>query len=180
MRKFVVGVVVIGTLAFAGGAYAGGRWVITNINQIKPSVRHQLKGNQGPQGGTGAQGPQGPAGPAGGPGKEDTVISETLTLQPGQSSYDVDPNNFEANCPSGEYVIGTGFDGGIGQVDDVLSYTFFVGGFFYNDSSIAYQVHLQAICAPVSYGMTASIVRRTTSEATYQAELHSEQATVKR
>lgn len=174
MRKTVFVLGVLGALLLAAGAGAASRWIITSTHQIKPSVLRQLRGAQGPTG------PTGPAGAAGGPGKEDTVISETLTLQPGQSSYDVDPNNFQANCPSGEVVIGTGFNAGIGQADDVLSYTFFVGGFFYNNSSIAYQVHLQAICAPVSYGMMASIAHRATSETTYHADLQREQAMITR
>ena len=47
MRKVAVAAAVIGALAAAGGAGAAGRWVITNINQIKPTVRHQLRGNTG-------------------------------------------------------------------------------------------------------------------------------------
>jgi len=38
-------VAILASLAFAGGAIASGRWVITNLNQIKPNVRHQLRGN---------------------------------------------------------------------------------------------------------------------------------------
>ena len=45
MRKVVVVVAILASLAFAGGAIASGRWVITNLNQIKPNVRHQLRGN---------------------------------------------------------------------------------------------------------------------------------------
>jgi hypothetical protein len=71
MRKYSFVTVVaatVGVLLVAGGALAAGHFIITNVHQIKPSVRAQLKGNQGPRGftgakgATGAQGLQGPQG----------------------------------------------------------------------------------------------------------------------
>ena len=59
MLRLTAGAAVVAVLAFAGGATAAGRWVISSINQIKPSVRHQLEGNPGPQGPQGLQGPAG-------------------------------------------------------------------------------------------------------------------------
>ena len=80
MRKYSFVTVVaatVGVLLVAGGAAAAGHFIITNVHQIKPSVRAELKGAQGPRGLTGAkgatgaqglqglQGPQGVAGAAG-------------------------------------------------------------------------------------------------------------------
>ena len=71
-RSVVVPAVVVFAL-LGGGAAAATGYIITNINQIKPSVRAQLRGMQGPrgftgprglQGQTGAQGQQGAAGSA--------------------------------------------------------------------------------------------------------------------
>ena len=61
----------VGVLLVAGEAAAAGHFIITNVHQIKPSVRAQLKGNQGPRGFTGSDGcdrcarPARPAGPPG-------------------------------------------------------------------------------------------------------------------
>ena len=85
MRKFSFVTVVaatLGVLLVAGGALAAGHFIITNVNQIKPSVRAQLKGNKGPRGlrgakgatgATGAQGLQGPQGVSGAAGSARAV-----------------------------------------------------------------------------------------------------------
>lgn len=149
VRKLAVAVAVLGALAFAAGAGAAGRWVVSNINQIKPSVRHQLRGNTGPQG---SQGPQGPAGGSG-VGQTQLIGSPMVTLQPGQNTYDVDPSGFQANCPSGYTATGTGFDGeGVASIEYLESYGFFVGGFLVNNSSVAATVQIFAVCASGSSG----------------------------
>jgi hypothetical protein len=128
--------------------------MITNINQIKPSVRHQLRGNTGPMGPAGANGANGANGVV---PQIVTVESEQLTLQPGQTSYDVDPINFQANCPAGYSVLGTGFDGPFDAVGGfVKAYGTFVGGFFENDSLIPLQAQVQAICGQVPGGSIGS------------------------
>ena len=97
----------------------------------------QLKGNAGPQG------PQGARGPA---GFSDVVIVESEhTLTPGDNTQS---GEGRADCPSGYEVVGTGFNASVGGVAFVLSYQFFVGSFFYNDTSITYDVMVQAICSP--------------------------------
>jgi hypothetical protein len=155
VRKLAVAVAVVGALALAAGAGAAGRWVVSNINQIKPSVRHQLRGNTGPPGSQGPQGPQGAPGPAGGSGVGQTQLigSPKVTLQPGQNTYGVDPSGFQANCPSGYTATGTGFDGeGVASIEYLESYGFFVGGFLVNNSSVAATVQIFAVCAPGSSG----------------------------
>lgn len=111
---------------------------------------------QGPQG---APGQTGPAGPPGTSGLSDvrTVLSTTLTVPPGGSTFDVQPS-WTANCPSGYTVIGTGFSANFGDMWRVESYGTFVGGFGTNYASISGDFELQAICAKVSAGASAASV----------------------
>ena len=112
MRKVVVAAAVVGALAVTGGAAAANGWVISNIHQIKPSVRAQLKGNrgrqgpQGPQGPQGAQGSQGPQGIAGAAGSARAVatINADGTQDVGVTSRGVTGVAHTAN--SGIYCIG--------------------------------------------------------------------------
>ena len=144
-------------LAVAGTAVASG-YLITSTRQIKPSVRKALKGNRGPRGFSGADGVPGTAGAAGSPGilSLTTVDSPTVTIPPGDSSYDVDPNSLEAQCPAGSTVVGTGFNGGIGNVDFVKKFGTLVGGFVHNDTSITIQASVQAICAQLPPGVAGT------------------------
>ena len=61
---------IVAALVVTGGVAAASGYLITNIQQIKPSVRTALKGRQGPRGFTG---PQGTPGPAGAPGADGTT-----------------------------------------------------------------------------------------------------------
>jgi hypothetical protein len=170
MRKYSVPAIVaatVGVLLVVGGAAAATHYIITSTHQIKPSVLRQLRGHQGPRGFTGPQGAQGPAGVV---PQVKNVDSETLTLQPGQDTFQVDPNNFQANCPAGYTVIGTGFNAGVGNADFVQSFGFFVGGFIHNDTSIPIHVHLQAICGVMPGGAVATSMRPS-ARATYRTML---------
>jgi hypothetical protein len=173
-RKYLVGAIaVVALLIAAGTAGAASRWVISNINQIKPGVRQQLRGNAGPRG------PQGPAGAAGVVPQIVTVESEQLTIQPGQDSFEVDPNNFQATCPAGYVVLGTGFNGPFNVVGGfVKSYGTLVGGFFENDSLIPLTAQVQAICGQAPGGETGSLRHHSTgsAETAYHAALRASQA----
>lgn len=188
MRKSAILLAVVGVLVFAAGAGAASRWVITSTKQIKPSVLRQLKGAKGAKGARGATGPKGPAGPAGASGAAGvvpaivTVDSATLTLQPGQSSYDVDPTGWLAQCPSGYSVLGTGYlAAAFDEVAFVINYGSFVGGFIYDNGSIASQVHVQATCGQVPGGSSGAHVRHMSGggadpHALYAADLKREAA----
>ncbi len=60
-----------------------------------------------------------------------------------------------AYCPAGKTVIGTGFYNSISTPAFVLAYGTFVGGFFFNNTSIANSVYVQALCASDATGLSA-------------------------
>jgi hypothetical protein len=133
------------------------------------------RGPRGSRGPRGNRGPRGFTGATGSVGQITTVISPKETLNPGQSTYDVDPSGFQANCPSGDTVVGTGFDAaGVGTVGFVESFGTFVGGFISDQSSIPISgVLIQAMCANAPQGATASsaATSRPVEEARYRAML---------
>jgi hypothetical protein len=125
----------IAILVIAGGAAAATRFVITNINQIKPSVRAQLRGSRGPRGPVGF-------------GQVTDVLGRSFTLQPGQSNVNISD---DVNCPTGAVVVGTGLnDGGVLTVGFVESFHTFVDGFVTDNTAIAASYNWQAICAQSS------------------------------
>ena len=153
---------------------------ITGVAAAAPSGKAQQAhaaalGPRGPRGPRGFTGPAGPQGPAGDIPRIKLVESPHETLNPGQNTYDVDPNNFQASCPSGYTVIGTGFNTGIGNADSVINYGgFFVGGFIHNGTSIQISdVYVQATCGVVPGGTAAASAgsSRTVEEAKYSADL---------
>ncbi len=111
------------------------------------------------------------------------VQSPSETLNPGQTTFDVDPNGFKATCPAGYTVIGTGFNGSIGNTDFVINFGgFFVGGFVYNSTSIQISgVYLQAMCAAVPQGATAASAgtSRAAMQAKYRKQLKKLERTAK-
>src|SRR5689334_5178382 len=64
--------VAIGVIVGGGGAFAASRYLITSANQIKPSVRAQLRGNRGARGPRGPRGLPGVQGQQGLQGKQGT------------------------------------------------------------------------------------------------------------
>lgn len=77
----------------AGTGFAASHYLITSVHQIKPSVRHALRGKQGPQGAQGVIGPQ----------QVTYVQSAVVSIAP-NSALDV-----TALCPSGSKAIGGGW-----------------------------------------------------------------------
>lgn len=154
--SLVVSVVAL-VLALAGTAVAGG-YIITSTKQIKPSVRKALKGKRGPRGYSGGDGPQGAPGAPGSPGilSLTTVDSPEVTIPPGSTSYDADPNGLRAQCPAGYTVVGTGVNTGIGNLDFVQKFGTLVGGFVDNDTSITIQAFVEAICAQLPPGVAST------------------------
>jgi hypothetical protein len=108
-------VALVALFAALGGTAVASGWVISNINQIKPSVRHELRGNTGPQG---AQGPAGPQGPAGATGPAGASGANSQTEVAGASATMCDTSGAAcqvagsvATCPPGTVVAGGGWDG---------------------------------------------------------------------
>jgi hypothetical protein len=74
-RSFATIVVsVVAALVVTGGVAAASGYLITNIHQIKPSVRAALRGRQGPRGFTGPKGAPGTPGLPGTPGADGTTL----------------------------------------------------------------------------------------------------------
>lgn len=177
MKKGIVVGILAGLLVSSAGAVAASRYIITSTRQIKPSVRYALRGNRGPRGFRGRRGAEGPGGPAGSAGPPSVpalvdVNSIALTLQPGQTTYDVDPG-WQATCPAGDYVYGTGFNaGGVASATLVEAYGTFVGGFMVNNSSVSVSVTIEAVCGKAS-GSTGPNARRAVSgaEQRYRSDL---------
>src|SRR6185437_7158714 len=126
MRKYSFVAVVaatVGVLLVAGGAAAAGHFLITNVHQIKPSVRAELKGNRGPRGLTGAtgarglQGPQGVAGAAGS-ARAVAVVNPDGSLLAG-TSFPKSVTGVSHMANSGVYCVH--LSGGIDPSDAVVS-----------------------------------------------------------
>ena len=115
MKHRISPAAVIASLALffslTGAGMAASRYLITSVSQIKPSLRHALRGEKGPRGAQGAQGPIGPQGPAGtvdwsqayieGTGAALTAAQPTVTLI--------------TQCRAGDQVISGGYSG-VGEI----------------------------------------------------------------
>ena len=94
MRRSTILIAVVAALVLVGSAGAAGRYLITNIHQIKPSVVKQLRGDrgpQGPQGSPGAAGAKGPTGAAGPAGAQGPKGDRGAQGPPGITGVSVDP-----------------------------------------------------------------------------------------
>jgi hypothetical protein len=133
------------------------------------------RGFQGSKGNTGAPGNAGNPGAPGQPGFVSGVVSvksAEVTLQPGENTYYDDPSGFEAVCPAGQVVIGTGFDdGGVADVGFVESYGNFVGGIMFNNSSVVDTVELQGLCAAAGGDYANAVHGNATSGSNYVSDL---------
>jgi hypothetical protein len=125
VRKIVIIITAGVALGLVGGAGAATHYLITNVNEIKPSVRQMLKGNNGPQGLTGPQGPQGLQGPqgpqgpqgvggaAGGTGPRGPAGPQSLALTESDGPDTALPAGavtfVGAACPSGDIATGGGW-----------------------------------------------------------------------
>jgi hypothetical protein len=156
-------VVALGALFVAlGGTAVANGWVITRIGQIKPSVRHQLRGNVGPQG---SAGPAGATGPAGIPGVV-IVESTMVTLASGAV------NGTFAACPAGDVALGGGWDGGtappvlatVAYNDPIGNNTAWDVTMVDNQSGQSSTFAAVVECAPAANGAAIAHVSRTTVE----------------
>ena len=129
--------------ALGGGAFAAGQFVISNINQIKPSVLDQIKkgargprgpsGPPGPKGAKGDTGPKGSKGDSGGKGEKGDTGPRGLKGDRGPAGPETLPNidtestqpmplppkdtaKATANCASGFRAISGGFEVNRGNV----------------------------------------------------------------
>jgi hypothetical protein len=99
--------------SLAGSAIAATHYLITSTEQIKPSVLKELRGKTGPRGPQGEPGVQGTAGANGSPGAAGTSFTTSdVTIVDGTSVGIVSPGNYvlTATCPSGDVVLGGGFN----------------------------------------------------------------------
>jgi len=178
MRKsaMTVGAAVVAVLVVAGGATAASKFIITNVNQIKPSVRHQLKGNTGPQGPQGSQGPQGPQGGAGATGARGPAGPQSLTLTEADGGVTPLPastlTTVAAVCPSGDIATGGGWQptdvtstsdlvqSDAGVANDVSTASGLISGFaadvLNNNTTTAHDGFAWAYCMPGSVGASAA------------------------
>jgi hypothetical protein len=163
-------------VSLTGTSIAASHYLITSTHQIKPSVIAKLKGNKGPRGyngsigATGATGATGAQGVIGLPGIASIVEVQgaDLVLSPGQ--YGGTPL---ATCPSGYVVVGTGWNGVMGDVGAFAkSYHTFVGGWFQNQyASIDLTVNVQAICAQLSSTSAGSLSSKGSDATNYAADV---------
>ena len=175
MRRFVrnrpSGALLVALVALfvaVGGTAVASGWVITRIGQIKPSVRHQLRGNAGPQGPQGPQGPAGPAGAAGRAGIPGVVMVESAMVTLASGAV----NGTFASCPAGDVALGGGWDGGttppvlatVAYNDPIGNNTAWNVTMVDNQSGQSSTFAAVVECAPAASGAAIAHVSRATVE----------------
>jgi hypothetical protein len=108
--------------SLTGAGMGAGHYLITSTSQIKPSVRQQLRGKQGPRG------LRGLVGPAGTPGVAGAASASTLSVVTEVSQDIVLPatgySTVRANCPAGYSALSGGYSnayGPLGTIDILAS-----------------------------------------------------------
>jgi hypothetical protein len=103
---------VLAALVVTGGVAAASGYLITNIHQIKPSVRAALKGKRGPRGFTGPQGVPGVPGLPGKPGVDGATLGyESVANGPVDITADVIGQQInlqtigQLSLPAGRYLV---------------------------------------------------------------------------
>jgi hypothetical protein len=133
-----------------------------------------IHASRGPRGFQGRQGPQGGQGATGAPGiaAVKIVSSPTISIPPGETSFDVAPGTFQATCPAGMTAIGTGYDSVIGEMTEVQIFGgVLVGGFVINNSSITISpVSVQAVCAQLPAGTPVATAARSRAQASWHGD----------
>ncbi len=155
--------------ALGGTALAAKHFLITNTNQIKPSVLAQLKGaaghngaagSPGAPGSPGAQGPiglQGPIGPAG-PSK---LSALTIVFGESKSVPKETVSSSTATCPAGSHAVsGGGYNGAAALADSEMSPEH-QSWFIVVDNETNISTHLEAVvyCAGAGDAVVARVTR---------------------
>lgn len=164
MRKGILIGAIIGALV-AGGTAAASGWLITSVNQIKPSVRNKLKGNRGPRGHRGFTGIKGPAGPS-------SLTSVIVVNGPTETVAADDVGSSLATCPGADTLIGGGYQSaGDPLIESTITDNYPLGNSWgvvlvNNDTIDGGDFYAQAIC---STGGSSGLDRR--DPATARAEI---------
>lgn len=156
MRRTLIACTIVALVAGGGTAVAASKITSRDIkngtikmSDLSRTAKNGLKGKRGLRGFTGPAGPQGPAGVSGVLGAQ--VVEVAMTIFPGEV------NGPQAFCPAGKVVIGTGYFAGIAHPGFVKVFGNSVGAGYINDSSIAIDTSVQAICGYAS--ATAGVAR---------------------
>jgi hypothetical protein len=181
MKRVIIIGGILAALCVAGTASAS--FVITDIQQISPHVRAQLKGNRGRQGARGPQGPRGAQGPQGvqgtqGPAGPVTLGKLVRVAGPANSIAPFGLGSSTANCPAGDDIVSGGFITASAR-QEVFSNDSFGGNSWTalldnSGSSVSGSVQAVAYCAPAGEAVAASV--RYVSVATVSRRVHATEA----
>jgi hypothetical protein len=103
--KRAVAAFIAGVVLASGVATAASHYLITNINQIKPSVLARLKGRRGPRGPQGVQGVRGPAGVVSRPVFVTSTTPSDTVIPDGGSHRNGVVYQYDIQCPAPTYAV---------------------------------------------------------------------------